>query len=228
MKKANKTILSLLLLLSLFVAMKVAEAANSFLYVDPPFSTISVGENINSSVLVGTYDKKVCAIKGTLVFNNLVCKNITVSNGLIAKTLPTCLNPSFLIGIPKCTTKDQILLTVSMKANNPGNASISLAGIHIIGEGASVAASAVGGDYHVNDAANKAESQTNQNTEIKNPESSDEQAIELVDQTAALGQARGLGALLDWAGSNIIWILIAVIISAGLYFFSRAKKKKKE
>ena len=52
--------------------------------------------------------------------------------------------------MPSCTTVDKVLFTTSVKAENAGTASISLTGVDVIGEGASVGSASISGNYAIN------------------------------------------------------------------------------
>ena len=116
MKNTNIKILFLsFVLLSVFSFAATAQAAGDSLYVSPATSTVNAGSNITASVVAGTSGDKICAVQGTIVFNNLTCQSITVTNGLLVQTSPTCASPSFVLAIPKCTTTDAIYLQYHLK-----------------------------------------------------------------------------------------------------------------
>jgi hypothetical protein len=151
--KTNKTkiALSTIVFSSVFaIAGIVAAAANSSLYVSPTNITKTVGSTFSTSVGVTPAGNKVCAVEGTLVFNNLSCQSITVADGAMGQTVPSCANPKFLIGIPNCTTSDKVLMTVSVKAGSAGKSSLGATGVDVIGEGMSVGSTIVSGNYTVN------------------------------------------------------------------------------
>ncbi|MBU4338440.1 hypothetical protein KKB43_00210 [Patescibacteria group bacterium] len=145
-----KIILSAIIFLSVAGFAGTAAAAGSSVYVSPASLTKTVGDIFNVSVGVSTSGSKVCAVEGTLVFNNLSCQSITVDGNVTPQSVPTCSNPYFLIGVPSCSTADKVLFAVSAKAGSTGAASISFTGIDIIGEGVSVGTASVSGNYTIN------------------------------------------------------------------------------
>jgi hypothetical protein len=151
-KMKTKIILSIVAFLSTVGVVGTLYASGASLYVVPASSSQISGNNFNISAEVSASGNKVCAVEGTLVFNNLSCQNITLSDGVIPQSLPTCSKPYFLIGIPSCTTANQTLFTASVKAGNAGLASVAFTGVDLIGEGASVGSSSVGGNYVISTA----------------------------------------------------------------------------
>ena len=146
----TKLILSIIILLSIFGFAGTAKAIDSSVYVFPTSLTKTVGNVFNVSVGFNATGNKVCAVEGTLVFNNISCQSITVASDMMAQTSPTCSNPHFLIGVPSCSLSDKVLMTVSVKAKTVGTASISLTGVDILGEGVSVGSTATIGTYTIN------------------------------------------------------------------------------
>ena len=143
-------ILSAIIFLSVFSFVNTVNAAGPSLYVSPASLTKIVGDIFNASVGFNSSGSKVCAVEGTLVFNNLTCQSITVANDVTAQSSPTCSNPHFLIGVQSCTTADKVLFTISVKAESAGIASISPTGVDIIGEGASLGSASTNGNYTIN------------------------------------------------------------------------------
>ncbi len=146
----TKIILSAIIFLSVAGFVGTVIAAGSSLYVSPASLTKTVGDTFSMSVEVNALGNKVCAVEGTLVFNNLSCQSITVTGDVTPQSSPTCSNPHFLIGVPSCTTVDKALFTVSAKAENAGAATISFTGVDIIGEGVSVGSASISGNYTIN------------------------------------------------------------------------------
>lgn len=143
-------ILSAIVLLSVIGFVGSVDAAGPSLYISPASLTKTVGNIFSASMGLNASGNKVFAVEGTLVFNNLFCQSITVTDGLMAQSVPTCSNPHFLIGIPNGTSLDKTLLTLSVKAVNAGVASVGLTGVDIIGEGVSIGSAATGGNYTIN------------------------------------------------------------------------------
>ena len=84
MKNTNIKILFLsFVLLSVFSFAAIAQAAGDSLYVYPATSTVNAGSNVTVSAIAGTSGDKICAVQGTIVFNNLTCQSITLTNGLL-------------------------------------------------------------------------------------------------------------------------------------------------
>jgi hypothetical protein len=146
----TKIILSVIIFLAVAGIAGTASAAGASLYVSPASVAKTAGNIFSASVGFTAANNKVCAVEGTLVFSNLTCQSITVADGVMAQSSPTCSNPHFLIGVPNCTTSDKALLTISVKAGSAGNASISIAGVDIIGEGSSVGSTSTKGSYTIN------------------------------------------------------------------------------
>jgi len=80
----------------------------------------NAGDVFNVSARVNPSENKVCLVEGNLSFNNLSCQSISLSDGIIAQSAPTCSNPYFLLGIPGCTTTDKAIFIVSAKAKFVG------------------------------------------------------------------------------------------------------------
>lgn len=146
----TKIILSAIIFFSVLSFVGTVNAAGSSLYVSPASLSKTAGDIFNASVGFNASGNKVCAAEGTLVFNNLSCQSITIADGVMAQSTPSCSNPHFLIGIPNCSTSDKILFTTSVKAGSAGPASISLTSVDVIGEGASVGSASISGNYTIN------------------------------------------------------------------------------
>jgi len=142
-------LLSALVMVSIVALSQVAYAATSTLSVVPATASKNVGAAFNATVSLVPQGEKVCVVTGTLTFNNLTCKSITVAPGLMAQIIPTCSNHKFVLGIPGCTTAAQNILTVSVKGNNVGQAKLSFIGANVIGAGTAVVFTANGGTYNI-------------------------------------------------------------------------------
>lgn len=147
----NKKIilLSTFAILGVLVLGQAVYAANSTLSVLPSTASKNVGVAFNITVQISPQGNKVCLVKGTLSFNNLTCRSITIASGLMAQTTPTCASPSFILGIPKCATVTQNVLTASVKGNNVGQAKASLTGSSVIGVGVLIPSDSQGGAYNI-------------------------------------------------------------------------------
>ena len=151
MKKIKtKIILSAVIFLLVAGFVGTANATTASLYVSPASLTKIAGDIFGVSVGFNASGNKVCAVEGTIVFNNLTCQSITIASDVMAQSSPTCSNPHFLIGIPNCTMADKALFTASVKAGSAGPASISLISVDVIGEGVSVGSASINGSYTIN------------------------------------------------------------------------------
>ena len=237
----TKIILSAIIFLSVVSFVGIVNAAGASLYVSPASLTKTAGNTFSVSVGFNASGSKVCAVEGTLVFNNLSCQSITVASDVMAQSSPTCSNPHFLIGIPNCTTSDnKTLLTLSVKAGNVGTASISPTAVDIIGEGASIFTAFVGGNYTITapvvvqqpvaqpkepsvvktqpeetQETPKVETPTQQPTQVNNEEPS------TAGQQASLATASPARTI-----TIVIIVLLAIaIIGGGWYMLSKKKNK---
>jgi len=145
----TKIILSAIIFSAVIGFVGTANAAGASLYVSPATLTKTAGDTFNVSVGFNASGNKVCAVEGTLVFNNLTCQSITMAGDVTPQSSPTCANPYFLIGVPSCTTADKVLLTVLVKAGSASTASIGLTSVDIIGEGVSVGSASVSASYTI-------------------------------------------------------------------------------
>lgn len=215
---------TLLLLSFIFLGISILGqtvfAANVVLSILPATTTKTVGTTINASVQIDPQENKICVVKGTLNFENLTCQGITVATGLIPQVVPTCSNPNFTIGIPKCTTDAQNILSISAKGGVVGQGKIALSGVSVIGAGTAVAFNSADGIYSIT-AVPKTEVKTvppTQTTEpaeptvIKEePETTEPEAIETVipveASTASLATRMG-----DFISSPIVLIILVIIL----------------
>ncbi len=111
----TKIILSVIIFLSVVGFIGTVNAAGASLYVSPATLTKTAGNTFSVSVGFNASGSKVCAVEGTLVFNNLTCQSITIASVVMAQSSPTCSNPHFLIGIPNCATSDKTLITCRLR-----------------------------------------------------------------------------------------------------------------
>lgn len=143
-----------LILLS-FIAIGVLFSGQAVLADSASLSVLpATGEKIagavfSANIQVNPAGNIVCVVKGTLVFNNLTCQNISIASGLMAQVSPTCASPSFTLGIPNCTTTAQNILSVSAKGATAGDASLSFSGAKVIGVGVNVAFVPQSGTYTI-------------------------------------------------------------------------------
>lgn len=145
----KKIILTLLIATGILTTGNLALADSSLVFITPTETTSTVGNSFDASVKVDPKNGKVCVVEGTISFNNLTCKNITVGAGLIAQTTPTCSAPNFTLGIPKCATDIRDIFTVSVSGNTDGEASIALSNVKVVGEGEDTPFSLQNGNYGI-------------------------------------------------------------------------------
>lgn len=145
MKKIN--LLVFFVILGVFAIGRMVFADNSILSVSSGTTSTTVGKTFNASIQINPKDNTVCVVKGTLVFNNLSCQSISVPNGLMVQTNPTCSSPSFVIGIPQCTKSIENLISLSLKGSKAGQGSLSFINTNIIGVGTDVPFEGVTGIY---------------------------------------------------------------------------------
>lgn len=125
--------LSLLVIILTFAFCGVALAGSSAVSIVPAFGESTFGAPFNVSVQVNPINNKVCVVKGTINFTNLSCQNITLADGVITQTAPSCATPNFTIGIPKCTTVPKDLFFISVKGTETNLASVFFTNVKIIG-----------------------------------------------------------------------------------------------
>lgn len=211
-------------------------AASSSLYISPTVLTKTAGDTFNVSVGANAQGNKVCAVEGTLVFNNLTCQSITVPSDVMAQNSPTCTNPHYLIGIPGCTVTDKTILTVTVKAGTAGNASLSQTSVDIIGEGASLGSSSTSGNYTINSVPAVAAPKTTTPTaptEVVSPEPETLQPVQTPTtptnpESVNPGQASLASTgfkFNDYLWMGLIFILV-IVLGYGMY--SLIKKGKKQ
>ena len=145
----KKITLLLLALVGIFGMSQIVFADSSILSISPTSQNSTIGTSLNVSVKLDPVGNKICVVKGTLSFNKLSCKSISVASGLMAQTTPTCTDPSFVVGIPKCSSAVQNILSVSMKGTESGQANLSLTGVNIIGAGVAVPFTTQNGAYTI-------------------------------------------------------------------------------
>jgi hypothetical protein len=243
----TKIILSAIIFLSITGFCGAVNAAGASLYVLPATLTKTAGDTFSASAGFNASGSKVCAVEGTLVFNNLSCQSITVSGDadIVPQSSPTCLNPHFLIGIQNCTTSDKVLLAVSVKAGTAGAASISFTGVDIIGEGMSVGSASTNGNYTINAVltptpipvqpkpAPTSKTTTPQNIEQPETQTVTQPEEQPIEQPAALPAAVGSASLISSMGgfvaNHIFTTIIIIIVIALLLWWAIAKffSKKK-
>ena len=239
------------LLVSL-IAIAVAMVAGQSVYADT--ATISVspavinsvsGTPFNVSIQLDPAGNKVCVVKGILSLDNLDCQSITLANGITAQVAPTCSSPSFVLGIPKCTTVAQNIFSVSVKGIKAGQGNLSLVGMKVIGVGVDVASSIQGGAYNITavqtvapktvtpeTTAPKTTQQVGETTQEKTGEVVSPTNQEPTQTNAEQPLVAGQQASLATAYSSktiiiIVIILLVIVIIWGLWYMFGKKKKNK-
>ena len=121
-------ILSLLIIIGVLAISHLAYADTTMLSVSPASASKTASAPFNVSVQINPANNSVCVVKGAISLSNLSCQNITLASGVMAQTTPTCSSPSFILGIPKCSTASQSLFTMSVKGTKSGQGTLVLAG----------------------------------------------------------------------------------------------------
>ena len=207
-------------------------ADNSSLSVLPAIASKTVGATFNVSVSVNPQGNQVCVVKGTLNFNNLTCKGITVASGLMPQTTPTCLNPNFTLGIPRCTTAIENILTVSVKGGSVGQATASLSNAKVIGVGVLIPSSLNGGTYNIIESAVQATPlptvESNQALEAatSTPTPSVSPEVTPVNSVPANVGTAGLLSVAEPYFWPLLIIFIIIVIGYIIYWFVSKKRKK--
>jgi hypothetical protein len=241
----NKKIilLSIFAVLGIFFSSQTVYAASSILSVLPSTANENVGTAFNTSIQIDPQSNKICVIKGTLSFGNLSCKSITVANGLMVQAAPTCASPNFVIGIPKCTTVIQNIISASVVGAQAGQGTVSLANIKVIGSGVVVGSVFEGGTYNLTAAVIKPVTPkaitptvnttvTPSNAVVQPTQQLVEQPIQTPTEQPAqaplvTGQQASLATTSPARTIIIIVIILLVIAIIGGAWYMLSKKKKK-
>ena len=237
----TKIILSLIIFLSVVSFVGTIDAAGASLYISPASLAKTAGSAFGASIGLNTADSKVCAVEGTLVFNNLSCQSITIADDVMVQSSPTCSNPYFLVGIPSCTTSNKTLLTVSIKAGSAGMASINFTGVDIIGEGTSISSASTAGNYDIaapvavqqKESTIEKTAEQEQKQEVEQKEALEAEEVVVQKQEETIPENPFL-ARLNSVFQKIanIWLLLVAVIIIGLgygifYFFKKFKIVKR-
>jgi len=231
----KKIILSLLVAFSFIFSAQTVFATS--LSVSPASATKNVGTSFSVSVVADPAGNQICVVKGTLIFNNLTCQSISVASGLMVLATPTCASPNFTIGIQKCTTALQNILSVSVKGSTAGQGSVSFAGvkaINMVGNNAvDVPLTLQSGAYTIKTVP----AQVQQNVEPETVQTTEEQPVVEQQPVAenVIPKEAGVASLADTMGNFFkspvaIIILIVILILIGLWAFDKfylsGKKQK--
>jgi len=221
----TKIILSTIIFLSVAGFAGIVSATNPVLYVAPASLTKTIGSTLDVSIRVNASGSKVCAVEGTVVFNNLFCQSMTVASDATPQSSPTCSNPHFLIGVPSCTTADKVLFTISVKAGNTGTASISFTGVDIIGEGVSVGSASINGNYTIN-AVPKSTTTTKKSTTTREPTTTIEPTTTepTTTEPTTTTQPTTTGTGNVWVGILVGLIIFAIVVYV-IYVLIHGKRK---
>ena len=237
----KKTILlALLAIVGILGAGQMVLADSPTLSISPESANSTVGVPFNVSVKINSANNKVCAVRGTVIFNGLACQNINVAGGLIALTAPTCASPSFIIGIPKCTTTSQDILSMSVKGSRAGLSTLAFDGVRIMGAGTGVSSVWYGGAYNIAATAQTTTSTTTTTTtqqpaeQVVRPtqQTTQTEVTTPAQQTAPVNNiptgVAAAGLMNSGASQWFNWILIIAIICVviyAIYYFATRKKK---
>ena len=229
------------------------KAANPSIYVSPTSQSKEVGDIFNISVKVNPAGQKVCMAEGTLLLDKLSCQSVSPNSDLMASpdNKLTCSNLYFSLGIPTCTTENETLFTVTVKAKNAGTATANFSGIDIIGEGVSISSIFSGGTYTLiipeeeiiseeevtleeevvpvsettSEESDETITETISTSTIQEEEPSGEQTLTLTEQTTFLA---AIGNILS-LGTNNAWIslfVVGTILAISIYFIQKSRRKK--
>jgi cobalamin biosynthesis Mg chelatase CobN len=233
-------ILSVLVAVSFVALGQVVYADTSTLSVLPASSSSNIGAAFNVSVQLNPASNKVCVVQGTLNFDNLACKSITVASGVMAQIAPTCSSPSFMLGIPGCATAVQNFLSASVAGIQAGQASLSVTGIDLIGTSADVPSSSQPGTYNITAAAVKPAQKPVQKVvaqptaqpavqPVTQPVAQPQQeAPAPVEQSLEVGQQASLATASSAKTVTIVIVVILAIIIIGGVWYMFGKKKNKQ
>jgi hypothetical protein len=139
----------IIVIVGLLAISQSAFASNIILSASPLSATNTIGTNFNVTIQVDPMGNNFDVVKGTLIFDNLSCQNITPVNGLLSMVVPTCATPNFVIGIPKGTSLLQNIFSVSVRGNGAGQAKISFSGVKVIRAGVDVTFSSLVSTYNI-------------------------------------------------------------------------------
>jgi hypothetical protein len=228
------TLFSLLAAICMLGIGQMAYADTAIISASPSTISKTVDAPFNVSIQLNPTNNQVCVVQGTLNLTNLSFQSITVASGIMAQTSPTCANPNFVLGIPKCTTAAQNILSVAVEGNQAGSASLSLSGVRAIGSGVTVASSVQGGSYNITarQATPVAKPAVNNNGAVVSPAQQPTQEITTpIDQTTSGTNIPASSATASFASvaSAYFWpILIILIILAVIYIIYISMKGKKK
>jgi len=226
-------LLSLLVILGTALFGQSVLADNASLLVLPATAQKTIGSTFSVNVQLNPTGNKVCVVKGTLVFDNLSCQNISVASGLMAQVTPTCQNPNFTVGIPNCTTISQNILSVSVKSGAVGDAGVSFSGVKVIGAGTAILFNSQVGAYNITAVPvepvvqqTPEEKPVKEEVVIETPKETQVVVENVIPKTAGVA---GLSTIFsNPLGSPILIIfIITILILIGLWVFDKFYLSKK-
>jgi hypothetical protein len=203
-------------------------AAGPAILPTPAEGVFRVSENFSIQMNVDAAGNKVCAVEGTLNFQNLSCQKIDLAKSVIAQKIPTCADPRFLIGLPSCSGRE--LFQVQVKGVRSDAAEISLTGVDTIGEGVSLSGASIKGNYVIEPAKKVIEANLPLDSRISDlandpatqgSSTAKEGRISASSTVNALAAA--VGASADQRSSVRWWLAGILLVLAVLWFFRRRK-----
>lgn len=222
----TKILVSLIALVSLANTADAATIPGVALVVTPASLNETVGNTFSTAVVVRTPGSKVYAVEGTLTFDGLSCQSITISDGLISQTAPTCTKPYFLVGVPSGTIADKEIFRVGVKALRAGNVTIGLTSIDVIGEGMSLSNVGTGAKYSIVENATSTDTPDQEvNAPIIAYPKIQTRANEVAAETepASSTPATQLAAVAEFVTTNsmMFWTLGLLALVLGYRYFTR-------
>lgn len=250
MKKTikNKILTTMVVFMVVFGLTSPVFAQSPSLNVNPQTFSGFEGSSFNVLVGVNSSGEKICAVEGVIEFNNLSCQSIGLATGIMPQKSPTCTSPSFLIGIPQCTTENRNLFTVTVAGTSPGLASLSFSGVDIIGSGQSVSSESIEGNYTIATAPVvpvveepipvEPEEPLEEDLDVEEPEVIEEDVEgDVEEEFEEIAEEEGfllaaIGAIWDGVTKSTLLIVLIVLVIIAVLVFSipswrRAIKKDK-
>lgn len=147
----NTIIVSLVTTVAFAASFGIASASiTPKVYVAPVGMTKAAGQTFGAGIAVTTNTSDIVyAVEGTIGFDNLTCKGISASQGLMIQSMPTCANPHFVVGIPNGMNSTKSLFSVSVAGSSEGQAAVTLSGVDVIGNGVSLSNEGSNGVYTI-------------------------------------------------------------------------------
>jgi hypothetical protein len=236
--------LSLLIVAGLFFINNSAYAIDSALSVLPATGNQNINTSFDVSVNINPEGNNVCVVKGTINFDKLSCNSVVVTSGLYSITTPTCENPNFILGIPKCSSVAQNILTISVKGSEIGTGNVFFTNVKVVGAGVFLPAASNSGAYNITsvkalsteklepeslDQASEEPVLENENpvVEENSADATNAAAEEKVSENNNSGNAWTAGFLS--VAQKYIWqilivFLVAIVAYAIYYFITKTKK----